>query len=205
MGDDFPDDPDDDDDDELFGFGDEFDDDDDYEDDIDQDWDGEPIPKPAELLALDSVTEELFATLRRWFDVPALVTLDLTEVDSAVTELGDPQMVAALAMRKLQALNLLATPGVRTTTDVVVAIVNDLERAMVQAPNMWLKRQAAATDWDSALEALEAGDVEGLDEAPVEADEIDPEVHRFRVLHGALHEAMFAVIEISEGAIREFE
>ena len=114
-------------------------------------------------------------------------------------------MVAALAMRKLQALNLLATPGVRTTTDVVVAIVNDLERAMVQAPNMWLKRQAAATDWDSALEALEAGDVEGLDEAPVEADEIDPEVHRFRVLHGALHEAMFAVIEISEGAIREFE
>ena len=204
MGDGFPDDPDDDDDDELFGFGDEFDDDDD-EDDIDQDWDGEPIPKPAELLALDSVTEELFATLRRWFDVPALVTLDLTEVDSAVTELGDPQMVAALAMRKLQALNLLATPGVRTTTDVVVAIVNDLERAMVQAPNMWLKRQAAATDWDSALEALEAGDVEGLDEAPVEADEIDPEVHRFRVLHGALHEAMFAVIEISEGAIREFE
>ena len=65
MGDDFPDDPDDDDDDELFGFGDEFDDDD-YEDEIEQDWDGEPIPKPAELLALDSVTEELFATLRRW-------------------------------------------------------------------------------------------------------------------------------------------
>lgn len=205
MGDGFPDDPDDDDDDELFGFGDEFDDDDDYEDDIDQDWDGEPIPKPAELLALDSVTEELFATLRRWFDVPALVTLDLTEVDSAVTELGDPQMVAALAMRKLQALNLLATPGVRTTTDVVVAIVNDLERAMVQAPNMWLKRQAAATDWDRAFEALESGEVEGLDEAPVEADEVDPEVHRFRTLHGALHDAMFAVIEISRGEIREFE
>lgn len=191
--------PDDDDSEEYFDDFEEYDDDDDFE------WLDGVVPKPEELLSLDSVTEELFGTLRGWFDVPSVVTLDLNAVDSAVLELGDPQMVAALAMRKLQALNLLATPGVRTTTDVVVAIVNDLERAMVQAPNMWLKRQAAATDWDSALEALEAGDVEGLDEAPVEADEIDPEVHRFRVLHGALHEAMFAVIEISEGAIREFE
>ena len=28
--------------------------------------------------------------LRRWFAVPDEVTLDLTEVDSAVRELGDP-------------------------------------------------------------------------------------------------------------------
>ena len=201
MGDGFPDDDDDDDDDDGFD-PDEYDDDDEYEDD---EHTGGPVPKPAELLALDSVTAELFATLRRWFDVPPTVSLDLKEVDSAVSELGDPQMVAALAMRKLQALNLLATPRVRTTTDVVVAIVNDLERAMVQAPNMWLKRQAAATDWDRAFEALESGEVEGLDEAPVEADEVDPEVHRFRTLHGALHDAMFAVIEISRGEIREFE
>ena len=201
MGDGFPDDDDDDDDDDGFD-PDEYDDDDEYEDD---EHTGGPVPKPAELLALDSVTAELFATLRRWFDVPPTVSLDLKEVDSAVSELGDPQMVAALAMRKLQALNLLATPGVRTTTDVVVAIVNDLERAMVQAPNMWLKRQAAATDWDRAFEALESGEVEGLDEAPVEADEVDPEVHRFRTLHGALHDAMFAVIGISRGEIREFE
>ncbi len=52
---------------------------------------------------------------------------------------------------------------------------------------------------------MESGYVDELEEAPVEADEIDPEVHRFRTLHGALHEAMFAVIEISEGEIREFE
>ena len=201
MGDGLPDDDDDDDDDDGFD-PDEYDDDDEYEDD---EHTGGPVPKPAELLALDSVTAELFATLRRWFDVPPTVSLDLKEVDSAVSELGDPQMVAALAMRKLQALNLLATPGVRTTTDVVVAIVNDLERALAQAPNMWLKRQAAATDWDRAFEALESGEVEGLDEAPVEADEVDPEVHRFRTLHGALHDAMFAVIEISRGEIREFE
>src|SRR5690606_25261166 len=114
-------------------------------------------------------------------------------------------MGAALAMRKLQALNLLATPGVRTTTDVVVAIVNDLERALVQAPNMWLKRRAVSIDWDLALQELEAGEVEGLEEAPVEADEVDPEFVRFRNLHEALHVAMFAVIEVSDGEIREFE
>ena len=40
-------------------------------------------------------------------------------------------MVAALAMRKLQALHLLSTPGVRTTTDVVVTIVQDIDRALI--------------------------------------------------------------------------
>jgi hypothetical protein len=200
MGDDFDD----------FDSSDEFDDYD-LDDDSDEftfDDDGEPegpLPKPAELLALDSVTEEMFAMLRQWFEVPPTVTLDLSAIDSAVTEMGDPQMVAALAMRKLQALHLLATPGVRTTTDVVVAIVNDLERALVQAPNMWLKRRAVATDWDRALRDLEAGEVEGLEEAPVEADEVDPEFARFRTLHEALHAAMFAVIELSDGQIRIFE
>ena len=49
------------------------------------------------------------------------------------------------------------------------------------------------------------GKVDGLDEAPVEADEVDPEVLRFRTLHAALHDAMFAVIDASEGEIRELE
>jgi len=73
----------------------------------------EPLPKPDELLALDAVAEEMFETLRRWFDVPPRVPLDLRAVDSAVVELGEPVMIAAVAMRKLQALHLLATPGVR--------------------------------------------------------------------------------------------
>ena len=94
----------------------------------------ETIAKPDALLALHDVTAEMFSMLRRWFGVAPEVTLDLREVDSAVAELGDPMLIAALAMRKLQALHLLATPGVRTTTDVVVAIVNDLERALIQAP-----------------------------------------------------------------------
>ena len=163
------------------------------------------VAKPDELLALHDVTTELFGLLRAWFDVPLAVALDLAEVDSAVDELGDPQMVAAMAMRKLQALHLIATPGVRTATDVVVAIINDLERAMVQAPNMWLKRRAAATDWDEAFAAMSDGLTDDLDEAPVEADEVDPEVLRFRLLHAALHEAMFAVVEVSDGEICELE
>ena len=165
-----------------------------------------PVPKPDELLAIHGVTAELFETLKRWFDVSDSVPLNLAEIDSAVSELGDPQMVAALAMRKLQALHLLATPGVRTATDVVVSIVNDLERAMIQAPNMWLKRRAAAVDWDRAFEDMAAlGDEEQADFVPVEANDVDPEVLRFRTLHGLLHDAMFAVIDVSDGEIRELE
>lgn len=179
--------------------------------DDDEDWprtvssEG-PVAKPDELLAIHGVTAELFETLKRWFEIGDSVPLNLAEVDSAVSELGDPQMVAALAMRKLQALHLLATPGVRTATDVVVSIVNDLERAMIQAPNMWLKRRAASTDWDRAFEDMEALDVgTAAAGAPVEADDVDPEVVRFRTLHGLLHDAMFAVIDVSDGEIRELE
>ncbi|CAN5526754.1 hypothetical protein BH20ACT2_BH20ACT2_22050 [soil metagenome] len=163
------------------------------------------IAKPDELLALHGVTAELFATLRQWFDVADSVALDLRQIDAAVAELGDPQMIAALAMRKLQALHLLATPGVRTTTDVVVAIVNDLDRALVQAPAMRLKVQAAATDWDLAFADLHAADNPVADNpavSPSEGSDRDPDADRFRLLHGLLHAAAFAVVEASEGEIR---
>src|SRR3954447_14875571 len=134
----------------------------------------EPIPtlaKPDDLLALHDVTDELFLLLRAWFDVPDRVPLDLSDIDAAVVEMGDPQMIAALAMRKLQALRLLSTPGVRTTTDVVVAIVNDLERALLQAPAMWLHRQAEHTDWDAALADLSDPDAEEVGDASAADDE----------------------------------
>lgn len=160
------------------------------------------IPKPDELLALHTVTEELFDTLRVWFDVPEHMTLDLTDVDAAVEELGDPQMIAATAMRKLQALRLLATPGVRTSTDVVVAIVQDLNRALVQAPAMRLKRAAATTDWDAALmDLVEAPDAQGAAPAPG-TEQQDEAVARFRELHGRLHHAVRAVLQASDGEIR---
>jgi hypothetical protein len=160
----------------------------------------EARPKPAELLALGEVTAELFETLKEWFDVPTSVALDLSAVDSekVVREMSVPSLVAALAMRKLQALHLLATPGVRTSTDVVVTIVQDLTRALLQAPVMRLRVAAERTDWDAALAGLtDAGDVA----APDDATDADPETERFEVLHSALHIAAQAVIDLSEGEI----
>jgi hypothetical protein len=160
----------------------------------------EVLPKPAELLALEEVTAELFDTLKDWFDVPSAVVLDLSAVDSekVVREMAEPSMIAALAMRKLQALHLLATPGVRTSTDVVVTIVQDLTRALLQAPVMRLRVAAEHTDWDAALAGLtDAGDVA----APDETTAVDPETERFEVLHSALHAAVQAVVDLSDGEI----
>jgi hypothetical protein len=160
------------------------------------------LPKPDELLALHGVTEELFATLKRWFDVPDEVTLDMSAIDAVVHEMADPVMIAALAMRKLQALHLLATPGVRTSTDVVITIVQDLARALLQAPVMRLRVEAARTDWDAAFAGLESGSVEP---APTTPDEEDVESERFEALHAALHVAVQAVLEASDGDIVYFE
>lgn len=165
------------------------------------------IPKPDELLALHAVTEELFDTLRSWFEVPADVTLDLANVDSAVVELGEPTMIAATAMRKLQALRLLSTPGVRTSTDVIVSIVQDLNRALLAAPTLRLQRAAATTDWDAALGDLLATTAVSAPytEAPSDPGATDPETVRFRRLHGHLHRAVRAVLQASEGEIRYLE
>jgi hypothetical protein len=163
----------------------------------------EVILKPDALLALHSVTEELFETLRRWFHVPNAVSLDLSDIDAVVREMSDPVMIAALAMRKLQALRLLAQPGVRTSTDVVLSIVNDLDRALVQAPVMRLKLRAEETDWDAAFEllTLQPTGQHPSRVTPHDSREVDPETERFRDLHRRLHEAASAVLEASDGTI----
>ncbi len=174
------------------------------------------VPKPVELLALHDVTTELFDTLQRWFGVPAVITIDVSAVDApgAVRELGDPVMIAAFAMRKLQALHLLATPGVRTSTDVVVTMVQDLTRALLQAPAMRLRLQAERIDWDAAFAELDEADVldgasdgmgDGLPGAPEAVDAADPESDRFEELHALLHLAVQAVLEASDGEITYLE
>jgi hypothetical protein len=168
------------------------------------------IPKPRELLAIRGATEDLFILLRQWFAVPTAVTLDLRAVDSAVAELGEPRLVMAMAMRKLQALHLLTTPGVVTTTDVVLTVIQDLERALLQAPAMHLRDAAAATDWDAALAALDDDDDdddddrEEADAAEAQADDggENDEITLFRTHHAALHEAARAVLHVSDGRIR---
>lgn len=189
------------------------------------------LPKPRELLAAHDACAELFGLLQQWFAVPERVTIDLARVDSAVAELADPQLVMAMAMRKLQALHLLTTPGVATTSDVVLTVIQDLERALLQAPTMHLKQIAAEVDWDAELATL------GLD-APLDGDDVDApaengiagraadadadapdaadadasteggnrsvhdEVARFRAHHATLHEAAKAVLHVSDGRIR---
>jgi hypothetical protein len=162
----------------------------------------EDIPKPRELLAVRGAAEELFAMLRKWFVVPDTVTLDLGAIDSAVAELGEPRLVMAMAMRKLQALHLLTTPGVVTTTDVVLTVIQDLERALLQAPAMHLRDTAAATDWDAELAAL-GGSLGEADIVTKHASgETEDEIARFRTHHAALHEAARAVLHASDGRIR---
>jgi hypothetical protein len=156
------------------------------------------IPKPDEFLALHDVTAELFELLKRWFGVPPFIELDLSAIDAAVVELGDPTKVAAMAMRKLQALHLLSTPGVRTTSDVVVTIVQDLQRALVQAPVMRLKLQASRTDWDEEFTRIERC---GVAPGAINAD--DPEIERYAQLCGGVFDAMHAVVRVSGGQICE--
>ena len=168
------------------------------------DDDSDTLPKPNELLALHSVTEELFNTLQRWFSVPSSVAINLSAIDAAVTEMGDPVLIMAMAMRKLQALNLLSTPGVRTTTDVVITIVQDLDRALVQAPNMRLGVAASTTDWDAAFASIDSLDGTNETADAQSVDDDDLEASRFRELHGQLHAAVYAVMEASDGEIRYF-
>src|SRR5690606_20543377 len=155
------------------------------------------VAKPDELLALHTVTEELFDTLKRWFSVPDSVPLNLTAVDAVVTEMSDPVMIAALAMRKLQALHLLAMPGVRTSTDVVLAIVNDLERAMVQAPAMRLQLRPSTVDWGAAFAELANQDLDDrdLDDRDLDNADLDRGDHPSQASAGPPQESTDADVE----------
>tara|TARA_B100001173_G_scaffold83037_1_gene70916 strand:- start:367 stop:879 length:513 start_codon:yes stop_codon:yes gene_type:complete len=170
---------------------------------VEDNEDFNPISKPDSLLALHDVTEILFNTLREWFEIESTITLDLKEIDSAVVELGKPEIIAAMAMRKLQALRLISTPGVLTTTDIVIAIINDLDRALLQAPSMYLERKADRTDWDQALANLEDPVLEETKSS--ENNKIDTDIEKFQRQHALLHVAVQSVVEAAEGEIRYFE
>lgn len=161
----------------------------------------ERIPKPAELLEARAASVTLFTLLRRWFSVPGEVTLDLSGIDAADEQLIDVQHVMAMAMRKLQAFHLLTAPQVGTTTDVVLTIVQDLERPLRQAPRARLRQEAADTDWDAELAALDPGDLE--DDNPESL--IDDESREFREAHRVIRRAAQAVLRASDGRIRRLE
>ncbi len=92
------------------------------------------IAKPRELVEVAEPVATLFGLLRDWFNVPEEYRFSLLSIDEPVTAIRNPVGVTAFAMRKLQALRYVATGGVETASDVVIALVVELERALEETP-----------------------------------------------------------------------
>lgn len=90
----------------------------------------EDRPKPPELIDLYAATSAAFRTLKEEFQVPDTYELALHNVDAAEPYLTKTVDIAAITMRKIQALRWVAKPGVDTTNDIVVALAADLLRAL---------------------------------------------------------------------------
>jgi hypothetical protein len=94
--------------------------------------------KPPELVSLYAATSAAFKTLKEEFQVPDTeefqvpdtYELALDHVDAAELCLTNTVDIAAITLRKIQALRWVAKPGVETTNDVVVALAADLLRAL---------------------------------------------------------------------------
>lgn len=90
----------------------------------------EDRPKPPELVSLYAATAEAFGTLKEEFQVPDTYELVLRDVDAAEPFLTSTLDIAAITMRKIQALRWVTKPGVETANDVVVTLAADLLRAL---------------------------------------------------------------------------
>lgn len=86
--------------------------------------------KPAELVNLYAATSAAFTILKQEFQVPDTYELALQDVDAAEQRLTSTVDIAAITLRKVQALRWVAKPGVETTNDIVVALAADLLRAL---------------------------------------------------------------------------
>jgi hypothetical protein len=90
----------------------------------------EDRPKPPELLDLYDDTLKVFKIIKEEFVISDTYTLVLHDVDAAGPFLIKTRDIAAITMRKIQALRWVATPGVETTNDVVVTLAADLQRSL---------------------------------------------------------------------------
>lgn len=86
--------------------------------------------KPFELLSLYEITADVFEILKQEFKVPDIYELRLHHVDAAEQFLAETFDIAAVTLRKIQALRLVSKSGIETTSDVVVALAADLQRAL---------------------------------------------------------------------------
>lgn len=90
----------------------------------------EDRPKPPELISLYAAAAAAFEALKEEFQVPDTYELVLRDVDAAEPFLTSTLDIAAITMRKIQALRWVAKPGVETANDVVVTLAADLLRAL---------------------------------------------------------------------------
>jgi hypothetical protein len=79
--------------------------------------------KPPELVELRPAAEQLFRVLREQFDVPAVYELRLDDVGH---NRQLPRDAAAYTMWQVRVLHQLATPGVITTSEAVIATCSQL-------------------------------------------------------------------------------
>jgi hypothetical protein len=100
-------------------------------------------------------------------------------------------------VRKLQALHLVAQPGFRTTTDVVVTQIDSVLRALVEAPRRHMSRTARLVNWDHEWAVFDAGMF-------LPAGCPETEALEFQRLVTLLVDARSAVVDASGDQIRIF-
>lgn len=88
-----------------------------------------PVKRPPELLAIPAHAEALFELVRKRFEVPASYTLDLSSPVLGEESLRSPLAVAAITMRKLQALQYLER-AVKPPSHVVLSLLADVSRSL---------------------------------------------------------------------------
>jgi len=94
-----------------------------------------PASKPADLVALRGLLTSLFAALKNAVGVEDSHTFRLDTIDCADEALTSYNDVAAFTLRKMQALHYVATPGVRTSNNVVMILASDLNLSLGELAN----------------------------------------------------------------------
>jgi hypothetical protein len=117
----------------------------------------ERVKKPDALLWLDTVASRLFARLKQHFHIGSVQQLTLDSVETS-SVFDDPVECAAVAMRKLQLLYLIADPDRETTSDVAfglcVELIRELSDLQNLAPDLAFDIEAARWRLEQALVEL---------------------------------------------------
>jgi hypothetical protein len=120
-------------------------------------------PKPPELIKLYDATLKAFKIIKEAFSVPDTYTLELHDVDAAEPFLTGTADIAAITMRKIQALRWAAKSGVAIPNDVVVALAADLQRSLEHLAGCCNNDKKANELIEFKLQAMQAARCAGSD------------------------------------------